>query len=331
MKFNGKLWISIIFSLFFVVLILNHIDFEKMKKAIETANYMYLPLAVASSLVTNIFRTYRWKYIISPIKKISTQSLFSGVAIGYMANNLLPARLGEFVRAYIMGKKEGISKSSTLATIVLERIFDGLALLFFLAFISLLFSLPLWIKQAGIGAGAFFLFLSAFLILLMIKKTQGIQLIEKFVGLFSFKLAKESSRLLKLFLTGLVVINHKKSVFIIFLFSIIVWLVESMTYYAISLSFGINLPVYVSLLVVVIVNIGILIPSAPGYIGAFEFFCISALAIFSIEQNVALSFAIVLHAVLFIPITAIGIFYFWKENLNFAEVMNVAKLPPTNV
>ena len=168
MKFNGKLWISIIFSLFFVVLILNHIDFEKMKKALETANYMYLPLAVASSLVTNIFRTYRWKYIISPIKKISTQSLFSGVAIGYMANNLLPARLGEFVRAYIMGKKEGISKSSTLATIVLERIFDGLALLFFLAFISLLFSLPLWIKQAGIAAGAFFLFLSAFLILLMI-------------------------------------------------------------------------------------------------------------------------------------------------------------------
>ena len=331
MKINNKLWISIIISLVFVILIFYKVDFNKTKEALRTANYMYLPLAVALSLVTNIFRTYRWKYVINPIKKISTQSLFSGVAIGYMANNLLPARLGEFVRAYIMGKKEGISKSSTLATIVLERIFDGLALLFFLGIISLLFSLPLWIKQAGIAAGAFFLFLFAFLILLMMKKAQGIQLVKRFLGLFSSKLANEAGRLLNLFLTGLVVINHKRNLLIVFLFSIIVWLVEAMTYYIISVSFGINLPVYVSLLVVVIVNIGILIPSAPGYIGAFEFFCISSLAIFSVEQSVALSFAIVLHAVLFIPITAIGIFYFWKENLNFAEITNIAKLPTESV
>jgi glycosyltransferase 2 family protein len=331
MKIKGKLWISIIFSLFFVALIFNHVDFDKMKEALEKANYMYLPLAVALSLVTNIFRTYRWKYIINPIKKISTQSSFSGVAIGYMANNLLPARLGEFVRAYIMGKKEGISKSSTLATIVLERISDGLALLFFLGVISVLFSLPLWIKQAGIAAGAFFLLLSAFLFLLKTKKTKGVQVVERFVGLFSAKLAKEAGRLLNLFLTGLVVLNHKKNILIVFLFSIIAWLVEAFTYYTVSLSFGINLPIYVSLLVVVIVNIGILIPSAPGYVGAFEFFCVSALAIFSTDQNVALSFAIVLHAVLFIPITAIGIFYFWKENLSFTDVTNVAKVPPTSI
>jgi hypothetical protein len=244
-----------------------------------------------------------------------------------MANNLLPARLGEFVRAYMMGKKEGISKSATLATILLERIFDGLVLLLFLGIIAVLFSLPLWIKQAGIAAGAFFLFLSAFLILLMFKKDKGIQLVQITAGLISTKLAKEAGRLLNLFLTGLIVINHKKNIFIVFLFSVIAWLVEAMTYYMISLSFGINLPIYVSLLVMVIVNIGILIPSAPGYIGAFEFFCISSLAIFSIEQSVALSFGIVLHAVIFIPITVIGIFYFWKENLNFAEIANGAKLP----
>ncbi|MGE5810758.1 MAG: lysylphosphatidylglycerol synthase transmembrane domain-containing protein, partial [Ignavibacteria bacterium] len=132
MKINIKLWISIIISMVFVVLIFYEVDFNKTEQALRDADYIYLPFAVVLSIVTNILRTYRWKYVINPIKKISTHSLFSGVAIGYMANNLLPARLGEFVRAYMMGKKEGISKSATLATIVLERILDGLALLFFL-------------------------------------------------------------------------------------------------------------------------------------------------------------------------------------------------------
>ncbi|MGE5860824.1 MAG: lysylphosphatidylglycerol synthase transmembrane domain-containing protein, partial [Ignavibacteria bacterium] len=119
MKINIKLWISIIISMVFVVLIFYEVDFNKTEQALRDADYIYLPFAVVLSIVTNILRTYRWKYVINPIKKISTHSLFSGVAIGYMANNLLPARLGEFVRAYMMGKKEGISKSATLATIVL--------------------------------------------------------------------------------------------------------------------------------------------------------------------------------------------------------------------
>ena len=331
MKINFKLWISIIFSLFFVVLVLYNIDFEKTSKALKTANYIYLPVAVLLSIVTNILRTYRWKFIISPIKKISTNSLFSGVAIGYMANNLLPARLGEFIRAYIMGKKEDISKSSTLATILVERIFDGLALLFFLVIIALVFSLPLWIKEAGIGAAAFFIFLSAFLILLMIKKNTGIRLTKKLITIFSARLAEKVGDLLNNFLSGLIIVNHKRNIFWAFTFSIIVWLSEASTYYIISMSFNIDLPVYVALLTVVIVNIGILIPSAPGYIGAFEFFCISALAIFSIEKSIALSFAIVLHSVLFIPITLIGIYYFWKENMNLSDIANVAKLPQASV
>ena len=327
MKINGKLVVSVIFSLFFVALIVYKIDFEKTKEALETADYIYIPLAILLSILTNIIRTYRWKFIINPIKKISILSLFSGVAVGYMANNLLPARFGEFIRAYIMGKKEDISKSSTLATILVERIFDGLALLFFLVIISLLFSLPLWIKQAGIAAGTFFILLSAFLILLMVKKTTGIRLVKKVIHLFSPRLAEKIGDLLNNFLSGLIIVNHKKNIFWAFIFSIVVWLVEALTYYIISLSFGMNLPVYAALLTVVIVNIGILIPSAPGYVGAFEFFCISALSIFAVERNIALSFAIVLHAVLFIPITVIGIFYFWKENLNFSDITNVTKLP----
>lgn len=316
-----------IVSAFFVVLIIYKVDFNKTKEALETANYTYLLLGIALSLMTNIFRSYRWKFVLDPIQKIGIPSLFSGVAIGYMANNLLPARLGEFVRAYIIGKKEGISKTSTLATIVVERIFDGLTLLFFLVLISLFFSMPVWVKRVGFIAAVFFLSLSAFLIILMFNKDIGVRLVERGLGFFSSRMGKRASRLSDYFLSGLAIVNHKKDIAIVFLFSVIVWLVEGTTYYVVSLSFDINLPLYVPILTVVIVNLGIMIPSAPGYIGTFEFFCISALALFFVEESTALSFAIVLHAVLFVPITVIGLIYFWKENLRFSEIADMAKLP----
>lgn len=325
MKKNSGLWISIILSAFFLLLIIYNVDFHKIKEALRTANYLYLPLGVTLSLLTNILRSYRWKYVLKPIRKINILNLFSGVAIGYMANNILPARLGEFVRAYIMGKKESMSKSLTLATIVIERIFDGLTLLFFLVLISLFFSFPLWTKRAGFVATVFFLTLSAFLFLLMVKKSIGVQLVERGVGLFSTRIAMRANYLLDSFLSGLAIVNHKKDILMVFLFSVLVWLVEATTYYVISLSFGISLPLYVPIFTVVIVNLGIMIPSAPGYVGTFEFFCISALAPFSVEKSVALSFAIVLHTVLFIPITAVGMIYFWKENLSFAEIKNSVK------
>lgn len=322
-KSSTRLWISILASALFIVLTLYKVDFQKTGEALETANYIYLPLGVMLSLLTNIIRSYRWKYVLNPIQKISILSVFSVVSIGYMANNILPARLGEFVRAYIIGKKEGISKSTTLATIVVERIFDGLTLLFFLTLISLFFPLPLWIKRVGFAATVFFLSLSVFLLILMFKKTIGIRLVERGVSLFSSYIAQRASRLMDSFLSGLVIINHKKDILMAFLFSVIAWLAEATAYYVIGLSFGIDLPLYVPVLTVVIVNLGIMIPSAPGYVGTFEFFCISVLAIFSVEKSIALSFAIVLHAVLFIPITIVGMIYFWKENLSFAEIDTV--------
>ena len=239
MKINGKLWISTIFSLLFVMLILYNTDFEETSEALVNANYIYIPIAVILSIVTNILRTYRWKFIINPIKTISTLSLFSGVAIGYMANNLLPARLGEFIRAYIIGKKENISKSSTLATILVERIFDGLTLLFFLAIIALLFSLPVWIRHTSIAAAIFFILLSAFLVLLMIKKNPGIKIVNKILSIISIRFAKIVSNLFNNFLSGLIIINHKKNIFWAFIYSIIVWLYPQHRGISVHLSFSV--------------------------------------------------------------------------------------------
>ena len=98
------------------------------------------------------------------------------------------------------------------------------------------------------------------------------------------------------------------------------WTVEAGTYYVVSLCFDFHLPVYVAFVTLAIVNFGTLIPAGPGYVGTFEFFCVSALSLVSVDKSVALSYALVLHAVLVIPITVIGMMYFVKDHVSLAEM-----------
>jgi uncharacterized protein (TIRG00374 family) len=320
LKLNIRFLLSLSISVVFILAILWITDIRQTIDALKMANYTYVPIAIVLSLLTNILRSYRWKYVLNPVRSISIQSLFSGVAIGYMANNLLPARLGEIVRSYLIGKKEGISKSATLATIVVERLFDGVTLLLFLVLISVFFTIPLWVRQVGLLAATCLIAVSAFLILLLFKKRIGIRVVQASVSFISPDLTHRAHRLLECFLDGLEVVKHKKDAMLALVFSILAWVVEAGTYYVVSLSFDLHLPLYVAVVTVAIVNFGILLPAAPGYLGTFEFFCISALSLISIEKSVALSFALLLHAVLVLPITVGGIIYFMKEQFTLAEL-----------
>lgn len=331
MRESTKISISVVIGAFFLLLALNNVEFHKMKEALRNAAYIYLPVGVALSLVTNVLRSYRWKSVLRPIQNVGILSLFSGVAIGYMVNNLLPARLGEFVRAYILGKNKKISSSSIFATVVIERVFDGFTLLIFLVLISLLFSFPTWIKQLAFVAAVIFGSLGVFLYVLSVKQSLGQQLVERVLQFFPAGFAEKASRLLDSFVSGLAIVYHKKDISIAVLLTVIVWLVEGTTYYVVSLSFGIALPFYVHLLNVAVVNFGILAISSPGAIGTFEYLCTSVLALFSVSKNVALPYAIVLHAVLFLPITVAGLIYLWKENLRFAKIRRMGRLAYSNV
>ena len=312
--------LSIVISGLFLLAIFWQVNIEQLKEALSTADYAYVPLAVLLTLLTNILRSYRWKYLLNPIRPIGIASVFSGVAIGSMANNVLPARLGELVRSYFLGQKEDLSKSSTLATIVVERLFDGFTLLIFLAFVSLFFPFPDWLKKVGWVATAICVAFSVFLAFLALKKHLALELITWSTAWVPAHLARRVHGLADSFLTGLAILSHRRDAILALVFSVLVWTVEAGTYYVLSSCFGFHLPVYVALVSVAIVQFGTLIPAAPGYVGTFEFFCVSALSLVSVDKSVALSYALVLHAVLVVPITVIGMIYFIKGHVSLAEM-----------
>jgi hypothetical protein len=139
---DKKLWIGVGISVFFLFLLFRKIDLQKMVSALGEMDYIYLFPAVVSTFISYFFRAVRWKYLLSPLKKTRLRNLFPATIIGYMANNLLPARLGEFVRAYVLGEKEALGFGAVFASLVIDRLFDGFSVLMILLLTCFVLVLP---------------------------------------------------------------------------------------------------------------------------------------------------------------------------------------------
>ena len=147
-----QFWLGGGVSLALLLLLLYQVDLGEIKDALREANYFLLAPSVAIYFVAVLFRAVRWRYLLAPMGVFPVRRLYPVVIIGYMANNLLPVRLGEVVRSYYLSRQETVNTSSALATIAVERVFDGLTLLFFAAVVSLF--LPLVGLLHGLGERA---------------------------------------------------------------------------------------------------------------------------------------------------------------------------------
>lgn len=325
---NWKLGLGIIISASFLFLTFHRVNLHELKEALDSANYFYLIPVVALTFLSLWFRTLRWQYMIQPIKDIKLSNLFSALMIGFMVNNLLPARLGEFARAYAIGEKESISKSSSFATIVVERIFDGITILTLLAIILIFwpFSFPIWLRNAAYIACSVYFFTLLFLILLKIQTKKVLSIVEFVCKPFPQKFKIRLMKILSAFVDGLKILHSTKNIIYSAVLSLFVWLPAVLIIYCLLISFGIYLPISVSFFLLVIICIGLMIPSAPGFVGTIQFFCVAGLALFAVPKSQALSFSIIYHASAFIPVTTIGLVYLLKEGLSFTEMRSSIRL-----
>jgi uncharacterized protein (TIRG00374 family) len=311
-----KLLMGILVSLVFLYLAFRKVDYTELWQALKGANYWFIIPNVILTIFSMWMRAFRWKYMVNPIKKVNLGRLFSSVMIGFMANNVLPARLGEFIRAYSLGTKENISKSASFATIVVERVFDGFSILFILWVTLLLFPFPDWVKK---GSNLFLIMnlgILAFLIFLEIKTDSTLKFSQFIFKVLPYKLRIKAEETLLKFISGLKVFRDVSSLIWILTWSILIWVVIGISNYFIFLAFGLRPPIQASFILLVIVCLGVMLPSSPGFVGTFQFFSIVALARFGYDKNIALPFSIVLHACQYFPVTLLGLYYLKKEHLS---------------
>ncbi|MBI2863321.1 MAG: flippase-like domain-containing protein [Chloroflexi bacterium] len=319
-----RIWLPILVSAFFLVWLFRGTNLQQMAAAFAGADYKWIVPAVGIYFVGVWFRAWRWQVLLSPFKAIPAARLFSVTVIGYMANDVLPARLGELVKTYILGEKEGISKSSILATVAIERMFDGLALVSFMAVIMLFVPLSdqlRWLQSVLQLSAAFF---GGFLVVLLMvasSKRLTLGLVRVVLRFLPARVSGKAETILGLFIEGLAALQSPRRLALVFLTSLLAWLAEAAMYYMVMFAFEFRQDFHVLVLATSTANIGITIPSLPGGIGPFEAVASKTLMSFRVGQDVATAYSIVLHAALLLPPVLLGFFYLWRENLSLEKIV----------
>lgn len=326
-----QFWVGVLISALFLWLALGGLHLNDVWQALKTANLWWLLPGIAVYFVGVWARAWRWHYLLKPIKSIPTRAMFPIVTIGYMGNNIYPARAGEVLRAVILRRKHGVRVSASLATIVIERIFDGVVMLMFVFFnlnglaqLSGDSGFVGSIRSAAlIGTAAFTLALVLFLVAAMLPH-QSLGLFHRFVEpLIPQRFRARIAGLLISFWTGLESLRSPVNILMVFVTSVVIWLLETAKYWFVTFAFdfsGYTGGFFGLMLMNGIVNLATTIPSAPGYVGTFDAPGIAVLSAYGLPRNVAAGYTLVLHAALWLPITALGAFFMAREGLRWEKV-----------
>lgn len=317
MNQRWRLIAGILISLFFLAWAARLVgSLGAIVQSLGQANYTFVLPALVAYFAGVWLRAIRWHFLLQPIKPISSRRLFPVIVIGYMANDVLPARLGELVRAYVLGEQEGVPKTTTIGTIVVERLFDGLAMLIFVAVVGL--SVPLNAQISGIFRIAAVLFIGVLIVLFAIgsSRDRAIRLVQGLESVLPSSLEGKVAHVADRFLQGLDCLQSGRLSAMILLLSLGAWLCESAMYYVVALGFGLGLGFPAYLLTAAVANLGAMVPAAPGYVGTFDLLALASLRLFAANPGQAGGYVLVLHAALLVPVTLLGFYYLWRANLS---------------
>jgi len=309
----------------FLYFVLKGINWNLLLDSIKNVS---IPVYLSSLFFTFLafwFRAVRWKILLRPVGDYSIKDLFGSLMIGFMANNIFPARAGEIIRAYSSGKTLKISTVTSFATIILERIFDGIVIVGFLLISIFLFPFPEIIKKTGYLIGFGYLILLIILFFFQKSPEKTGKIIKKTLFFLPHSLKEKIDSVIQSFIEGFHILKDFKQTIVIILYSFLVWIASAMIIYVVLYSNGMvtkyDLPLFSSMVVLTITAIGAMVPAAPGYIGTSQYFTIIALAVFSMTKTESLAFSILHFISQYIPINLLGLYYVYSQHISLKTPM----------
>jgi hypothetical protein len=301
---------------------MKEVNLREVASALGNANYFGFAGVMAITIFAFWVRAIRWRFLLQVDRPISTASLFSATMIGFMANNVLPFRLGEFVRPWALSRSEKLSKSMLLATIVVERAVDMLTLLAIFG-IALLVAPIAENTPAGRlvqGGARLLLVLSASLTVFVVAAERNRALAHALIRMLPAALRDRAGRLLDRFLDGFALFRDLGRLAQVFALSFGMFLSFAVALWITAWSLGISIPWYAGLVMLVVTAIGIMVPAAPGYVGTLNIACTAGLALYGIARTPASAFGWFYFFSQWLPITTVGLYFLNREGLSLKSL-----------
>lgn len=308
--------------------VLRGVDIRTVWAEVRGANFLLLSLAVAIATGTFFLRALRWKVLLEPLQsETSLRSRFAAVNIGFMTNNLLPARAGEFARAYALSRMEPVSASGAFGSLVVERFLDGLIIVTYLFVAIAVPGFPSNPSLGDVSLGAVIqattLLLAAvlgFMVLLLVFPNSLIRLVERLARHLPGNVSRRVVDALEAFLDGLRLLQSPRLLLVAVAWTLVVWAWQSFAFWVGFKAFGIHEGYDAALFTNAIVAFAVGIPAAPGFFGTFHMGARLALSVYGVPAASTLAFAFGFHLGGFIPVTLIGLYYAWHLGITLGEV-----------
>lgn len=329
MKLDWKGAAGIVISLALLWWALHGIRFDEVWNTLRRSNIPLFVIASAVATAVIPIRALRWRPILDPVApKLPFGPLWRATAIGVMINNLVPARVGELMRAYALTRETSkVSVPAAVASVAVDRVFDALVVVMLTLIAMLLPGFPRGAQVGDVSAGHWAAIGLGGLAVIMVV-LYGIvffpgAIMRAFEGLsrrIAPRFEAPGGRALQAFMNGLSVLRNGPRFLAVLAWAILLWLVNALAFLLAFRAVGISASFGVALFVQGVVALGVAVPSAPGFFGVFEVAAIIGLAVYGIPRDVAITWAIGYHIVSFIPITVIGLWYFVRLGLHMRDV-----------
>lgn len=321
MKKQLKLWVGLVISAVAVWFALSGIKFDQVGDSFSRMNWWWVLASLVPYFINLFMKITRWQLLFSPGPKIRLGRLWATLNISYLFNTVLPARLGEIVRAYAISRSERISPVRALSTIFLEKIMDVMTMFVFLVFLLPFLQLGDDIKKAAFLTGG--LVVAAFLVCMLMAafRKQSEAVVRFFLRLLPQKFREPVYGLVSEVLDVLGILLNFKLSLNLWAQSALLWLLVTVDYMFLAFALNIPLKFELGMVLLIALNLGMVVPSAPGYIGVFEALVkVALLPFFPGQESLLISFGLLLHITGYLPVILLGAYYTWAEGLTFGKV-----------
>ena len=302
-------------SVFFVYLAVRQVDPSGSLRALGTVRPGWLVAATLVYLSSFPLRAQRWRLILRVQRALPLGDLVAAVFVGYMANNVLPARAGEAYRAHFLGRRAGISRSGVAASIVVERTLDGVMLVCVILYVFFAFPGEEYLGATALVTGVIFLALAAGILLYGLKADPARRAIERGLERLPRAFHERLVGRLGSFLQGIRGISTARELLEAGAYTVLVWVLDAGAVALVVASFGVTLPPVGYVLVFALVALSTTLPSGPGFVGPFQYAFVLSLGSFAVSRETALAVSVVAQLSLLGSVTLIGLALLWREQL----------------
>lgn len=285
-----------------LALVLWRVNLREMIETLRAAEYVFLLPALAAQMGFFLVKALRWRYLFPADRPIGFGTLFSATLIGYFGNQIIGASSGEVLRSIVLGQKEGWSKSATLGTVFVEKMWDVLVLCFFLLAILWIMVLPPLVQTVGHAGVLVLLMGAAILVLLLARPDWATKLVRLITTRLSTGLAQRVEGILERFILGVRPLQNWRRSLLALVLTVPMWLLLAVCFYFLGRAALIDLPFAPYIFPVVVIALAASIPNPPWNVGMLEILSITTLGVFGVSGSQALAFVVLMRAMRLVPI-----------------------------